>query len=1772
MARLVSSRVESYRQSYVCIGLVAVGVGLCASPGYAQVRTTERISTSSAGAQPGSGWESAISADGRYVVFNSFGSTFVPNDTNNATDVFVKDRQTNQVERVSVATVVGGVAAQGNSSSGGAAISGDGVIVAFVSSATNLVGGDTNGFSDVFVHDRSMRITRRVSLGLGGAQLNGNSTLGAMSSNGRYLTYVSNANNVLPGIPAGHLYRVDLGTGAIALVSQNSNEQTANSTVLGGAISADGRHVAFSSQATNLDLRLADTNGVSDVFVRDIQAGTTARVSVRTDGTQAGGGIGNLAASGASISGDGRFVAFAGNRLVEPDGIWSEIYVRDRDVDRNGIMDESPAGTEHLFVRTFKVSVGVDNPFGIADSDSWSPSISVDGRYVAFVSDAYNLVSPRQTFAVTHVYVRDLDTDGNGVLDEPGTAETKRVSVATDGVTPDGEPASNDSGAPVHITPNGRFIVFRSLAGNLDLVLPDSNDTYDIFLHDFRNIASRALPGTKPALSTDGRYLAFQSGAPAAGDTNAASDIFVRDLSIQDLANPLRVVRVSVSSSGGQANAGSFLAAISGNGRFVVFESDASNLVEDDGNGVRDVFLRDRDADGDGVYDESGGVSTVLISRGVGGLPGNAESLAASISEDGRWIAFSSDASNLVFGDTNAFRDIFVRDRLHTGGALLQRVNVTGTGDQAAGGGSGKPRISGSGRYVVFESAATNLVVGDTNGVVDIFARDMSRGTTVRISVLPNGGQNPAPSSEPAVSYNGELVVYATGGALVPGDGNGMHDIYGKPIGSGTTERFSIGSDGTGASGVSGSPAVSGDGNLVAFRTSASNLLPDLDTNGADDVYVRDRATNTIRLASVPDGAIAFRAFDPALSRNGRVIAFAAVPLTLPATSGSSAVLTVSAAAITGPSIVVQSVAPTNLVLSPTHGSANAATVVQITGIGLNYATRVTFNGTVGTDFRVEGDLVIVTAPPKPAGAVEVSVEIAGFQLTYVDTFTYEEGPGSACPLSAAAPSDLDRSGGQRQVDVNTPADCSWTAGEAVDWLQLTNPTGTGVGSFAVVADPNPNPAPRTGSVIVNGVDVPITQAGSGCQSFTVDPSNRLRTLPHGAGDDTHVEIHIGFGCPWTATSNATWLTVSDGIGPGSVRYTVTENNTPYERLATLTVLDVLITVVQQPAPPTIACTYNIVPPSATIGFEEVFVYRQFTVIPSHPSCAWSAHSKESWMAPAGRANGDGVGNVTFAAAPSFAGNRAGMLDIAGQAVTIYQIGKLGEAPFGAVEPALGSMPIASGAVALTGWALDDTGVTELIICRLRVAADAASVGHHPRCFRRNEGEPAEVYVGSALFVRGARPDIQTRHLNFPNNDRAGWGFMLLTNQLPESNGTFTFIFRARDGDDGAGFPGNVSEIGRGTIIVNNTTAVKPFGTLDTPQAGERIGGATYRTWGWALTPRPKTIPANGSISVLIDGASVGPVSYGYARADVGALFPGLNNSDGPVGFKDIDTRILSNGVHTISWTVTDNNGVSEGIGSRYFEVLNPGSTVTATSATLLDATVPDLPVAATPARLIRHLEGTRERVPIDTRGTRHVILRALDIAHLELGGSTGTPYEGYVVNAGKLEPLPIGSTFYADDGVFSWQLGPGFVGVYELYFVRTVDGRRQGIPVRLVVRPHGTAGTAAALTVDPLPASFGNGTRLSGSAVNGSAQGLTEIFAYAYPTDGSEPYFVGETTLGRVDANSQQSFSGQFSRVRFSIDMADLPAGTYDMLVFGRSQVSTALDAAVWVGPIAVR
>ena len=352
-------------------------------------------------------------------------------------------------------------------------------------------------------------------------------------------------------------------------------------------------------------------------------------------------------------------------------------------------------------------------------------------------------------------------------------------------------------------------------------------------------------------ISANGRYVVLNSQARnlVPRDTNDRWDVFVRDRTTG------QTTRVSVTSNGAQAQAGpdpfggSTQGAISANGRYVVFVSDAPNLVAGDTNRTRDIFLHDRSTG-----------ATTRVSVSSSGRQANGYSEFPAISADGRFVAFQSLSTNLVAHDTNRLSDVFVRD-LRTG--RTTRVSLNSRGRQARCNldycESTQPALSAHGRFVAFQSSATNLVPHDTNRLGDVFVHDRRTGRTTRVSVDSRGRQGGGDrtnngSNAPAISANGRYVAFHSADSnLVRGDTNRTFDIFVRDRRTRTTTRVSVGDHEQQANGENLGPAsISSDGRYVAFASLASNLVAG-DANDITDVFVRDLVRGRTILASLGD-------------------------------------------------------------------------------------------------------------------------------------------------------------------------------------------------------------------------------------------------------------------------------------------------------------------------------------------------------------------------------------------------------------------------------------------------------------------------------------------------------------------------------------------------------------------------------------------------------------------------------------------------------------------------------------------------------------------------------------------------------------------------------------------------------------------------------------------------------------------------------------------------------------------------------------------------------
>ncbi|NIM16657.1 MAG: hypothetical protein GTO45_32125 [Candidatus Aminicenantes bacterium] len=606
---------------------------------------------------------------------------------------------------------------------------------------------------------------------------------------------------------------------------------------------------------------------------------------------------------------------------------------------------------------------------------------------------------------------------------------------------------------------------------------------------------------------------------------------------------------------------------------------------------------------------------------------------------------------------------------------------------------------------------------------------------------------------------------------------------------------------------------------------------------------------------------------------------------------------------------------------------------------------------------------------------------------------------------------------------------------------------------WPIVIDHTPSPPPTPPTIKLNKSSLTFSASGSNSQSFTVSNSG-------------------GGTLNWTVSDNRAWMSVNPTSGQNSGTVTVKVNRTGLSAgtyKGTVTVTDSNASN----SPQTVSVTLQVSGGSSG-GTPKIGINRSYLNFGAAGSkitspqillinntgagtLNWSISDNKPWLSvsPTSGTN-SGVVNITTNKSGLSTGTYYGTITISDPNASnsprklpvwlrVYNSGSTAK-PFGDfATPTHGSTVRSS--IPVTGWVLDDIEVKNVKIYN------------------------GSNYVGDAVFVDGARPDVESAYPDYPRNYQAGWGYMMLTNFLP-GGGNGKYIIRAKATDA----EGHTVTLGSKTIIVDNANAVKPFGAIDTPTQGGTASGANFINWGWALTPQPNKIPTNGStIDVVINGVKIGHPTYNNYRADIAGLFPSYNNSNGAIGYFYLDTTAYENGVHTIQWIAKDNAGNSDGIGSRYFTIQNTGGSRAfpaehqiegAASGTMrrvfnVDASYPYPVLSRLPVdnqHPIRVKKGFKDNekpqmLKPDEGGNIMVEIKELERLEIHLTPET-TPagwYSGFLSSEESLKPLPIGSTLDAARGVFYWSPGPGFVGDYELVFIDLLRNRLRRVNIRIL-------------------------------------------------------------------------------------------------------------------------
>jgi Tol biopolymer transport system component len=675
--------------------------------------------------------------------------------------------------------------------------------------------------------------------------------------------------------------------GPVELISRADPLPDTNGASYLSAMSADGRYVAFQSDAPNLVPGQVDDNGILDVFLRDRVAGTTTLVTHVPGAPSRASAVAGFAYSfDGTLSADGRYLAFAGlaTQLVP------------------GVVDANDSADVFLYDRvtgaTTLISHAAGQPGVPAGGISFEPRISADGNLVAFASFAGNLVAGQTAPAGT-------DPSPSIFLYDRRSGALTLLSHASGSPTRTAQGGSGD----IAISADGSYVLFGSTATDLVAGMTSAHLSYQVFLYERSSgaltLVSHAAGSPLAApengcgnllLSADGRWIAFHSNArnlvPGQIDPSfSTNDAFLYDrvtgqtrLVSHTTASPLTAAGINVFAGG--------LMALSGDGRYLAFASEAPDVIPGQVNLAPGINLF--------VYDRVSGGTTLVSHHRDSGVttPSRPGSSSPSLSADGRWIAFASVAGDLIPHQTDpaTTSDVFVYDQ--TTHATVLASHVRASLSTAAGDSSNAPLISADGGAVVFSSYATDLGAGqaDADRRRDLFLFERASAEVTPLnqrapdlpSVAPSG-----PSSASGISADGRFVVFvseATG--LVPGqvdtpyaiagDGEekGTWDVFLRDRALGKTTLLSRTSAAPPTAAGGSSPAISADGEFVAFRMSVPN-----GSQPAGQVFLYDRTADTYRLlnAALPpaSGSSGFPAGTPAISADGRYVAFACAGCTL---------------------------------------------------------------------------------------------------------------------------------------------------------------------------------------------------------------------------------------------------------------------------------------------------------------------------------------------------------------------------------------------------------------------------------------------------------------------------------------------------------------------------------------------------------------------------------------------------------------------------------------------------------------------------------------------------------------------------------------------------------------------------------------------------------------------------------------------------------------------------------------------------------------------------
>lgn len=914
----------------------------------------------------------SITPDGRYVAFHSDATNL--GGTGAYGQIFRKDLLTGAI--VLVSCDAGGV--EGDDESRRPRMSADGRYVAFESYATNL--GGTGSERQVFVKDLTSGTV--VLASSDGAWVEADAETGHpfITPDGRYVAFHSPAGNLVPAATGveTQVFRKDLTTGAIVLVSSTAGGIEANDKSKYPYITPDGRYVSFYSEASNLDA--AASGSYFQVFQKDLTTNAVTLVSKSSGGVE---GDDACAEWGASfMSDDAQYVCFitsASNLDPAAPGDSRQVFRKDLASGAVTLVSKNSGGAE-------------------AEEGAWRASMTPDGRYAVFYSESANLVGGAMPVLGDQVFRKDI-----------ATGEVLLVSYSEPSLGGNSDSQAHD------MTPDGRYIAFQSWATSL--APGATNGQGQILRKDMATgdylVASSTPGGVQadddcfhPSITPDGRYVAFHSGAGNLGATGTYWQVFRKDLATGAL------LLVSTTPGGQEGDETSYRPVISADGRFVAFDSYAANLG---GTGTHhQIFVKDL---------ATGAV--VLASSNSAWVEGDAEAGQPCVTPDGRYVSFHSPSSNLAPGATGGDTQVFRKD-LATGAIVLASCNSGGTEAD------GKSRLSWltpDGRYVTFMSDATNLLAPATSGTYQAYRKDLNTGEVRMASCSASGTEGNAALSDKGqipISADGTYVAfgsYATN--LGPTTSGADEQTFRKNLDTGQVALASCDASGDEADDWSWRNCMTLDGRFVTFYSPATNLAPGAE-DGDDQIYRKElpapAISNVIKSVASDNPA------------PGGVLTY-----TINITNGGqerALGVTVTDAIPDGTSVV-----PGSVTCSAAGASVDSEDPVKVSNITVEVGATVTVTFKVTIDADIQPGVVIENQA------------LVGY---------------ASAQIASSPPSDP---GSGKPTEITVGGTKGSTA-----WIVAEGSTGAGFETFILLQNPNSVPAPTAiGFATENGIQTGTT-------------------------------------------------------------------------------------------------------------------------------------------------------------------------------------------------------------------------------------------------------------------------------------------------------------------------------------------------------------------------------------------------------------------------------------------------------------------------------------------------------------------------------------------------------------------------------------------------------------------------------------------------------------------------------------------------------------------------